>query len=295
MTQVRHLRGVPWAPELYARAAAGAVLPHRLWGGDALPDQVLELWDVRIDSDAVERYAKLTGFPADGAVPTTYPSLLGFGLGLRLMTDRSFPLPALGMVHVADQITEYRRLRRGEFVQVTVRAQDLRSHPKGIEVDLVTSVLSHGETIWREVSTYLSRGAKVAGVASGHGPSTAIPDVPASATTTRIQVPGDTGRRFAALSGDRNPIHLSALSARAFGFRTAIAHGRWTMARCVAAVADRQPSVGTVSTRFRAPVPLPSECDLVTADQTGGTDVWLTSTGRDDPTLHVYTRLEPLA
>lgn len=289
MTEVRHLRAVPPAAELYARALAGAVLPDAVWGGSkALPDQQLELWDVRVDAAAVDRYAELTGFPPDQAVPATYPSLLGFGLGLRLMTDRAFPLPALGMVHVADRITAVRSLRRGETVRVAVSARDLRSHPKGAEVDIVTDVEVHGETVWREVSTYLSRGVKLPGLAPGPGPVGVIPEIPSTAQTTRITVPADAGRRFAAVSGDRNPIHLHDLTARAFGFRTAIAHGRWTMARCVAAAPD-SPDACTITTRFRAPVPLPSECDLATAPDVDGTDIWLSSA--TSGSLHVYTRI----
>ena len=46
----------------------------------------------------------------------------------------------------------------------------------------------------------------------------------------------DLGRRYAAISGDYNPIHLGALSAKLFGFKQAIAHGMWSKARCLAAL-----------------------------------------------------------
>ena len=49
------------------------------------------------------------------------------------------------------------------------------------------------------------------------------------------RLPGDLGRRYAAVSGDRNPIHLYALTAKAFGFPRQIAHGMWSKARCLAA------------------------------------------------------------
>ena len=51
----------------------------------------------------------------------------------------------------------------------------------------------------------------------------------------------DIGRRYGAVSGDRNPIHLYPLTARLFGFRRAIAHGMWTKARCLAALEGRLP------------------------------------------------------
>lgn len=74
----------------------------------------------------------------------------------------------------------------------------------------------------------------------------------------RWTLPGGLGRRYASVSGDRNPIHLSALTARPFGFRGAIAHGMWTAARCLAEVDHRLPEAYTLDIRFRRPVPVPS-------------------------------------
>jgi acyl dehydratase len=69
---------------------------------------------------------------------------------------------------------------------------------------------------------------------------------------------GDVGRRYAAVSGDHNPIHLYPLTAKAFGFRRQIAHGMWSLARCVAALENRLPDAVTVHAAFRKPILLPS-------------------------------------
>ena len=53
---------------------------------------------------------------------------------------------------------------------------------------------------------------------------------------TRWKAPADIGRQYAKVSGDYNPIHLSAVSAKLFGFPTAIAHGLWNKARTLAAL-----------------------------------------------------------
>jgi acyl dehydratase len=71
------------------------------------------------------------------------------------------------------------------------------------------------------------------------------------------RLPSDLGRRYAAVSGDRNPIHLSALSARPFGFRRAIAHGMWTAARCLTALEGRLPPTFRMDVEFRSPILLP--------------------------------------
>ncbi|MBW5262366.1 MaoC family dehydratase, partial [Streptomyces poriferorum] len=76
------------------------------------------------------------------------------------------------------------------------------------------------------------------------------------------RLPADLGRRYGAASGDRNPIHLHPLTARLFGFPRAIAHGMWTVARCLAEAPQPDPahpvhSVHSVRADFRAPVLLP--------------------------------------
>ena len=57
--------------------------------------------------------------------------------------------------------------------------------------------------------------------------------------TALVRVPDDIGRRYAAVSGDRNPIHLAGFAAKAFGFKSAIAHGMWVKARTLAALQGR--------------------------------------------------------
>ena len=56
-----------------------------------------------------------------------------------------------------------------------------------------------------------------------------------------IDVPGDIGRRYAGVSGDPNPIHMYAVTARLFGFKSAIAHGMWSYARVLAALGAQRP------------------------------------------------------
>jgi acyl dehydratase len=80
-------------------------------------------------------------------------------------------------------------------------------------------------------------------------------DVPPSGVTWRLS--GDLGRRYAAVSGDCNPIHLYPVTAKALGFRRQIAHGMWSNARCVAALENRLPDAVTVDVVFRKPIFLP--------------------------------------
>jgi acyl dehydratase len=137
-----------------------------------------------------------------------------------------------------------------------------------------------GEPAWTEASTYLRRERHPTGA-----PATAGEELgpPAEAELEEIwRLPSDTGRRYAAASGDRNPIHLYPWTSRPFGFRRPIAHGMWTAARSLAELGGRLPAAGTVEVAFRAPVPLPGTVRFAA----GGTAFAVTSA--DGGRAHLY-------
>jgi acyl dehydratase len=227
-----------------------AALP-KIRPGSELPDLSLVRHDVPLDPRHVARYAEVCGFPRKDTLPLSYPHLLAFGLHMEIMTDGSFPFPAIGTVHLENSITQYRPIGLDEKLQVTARPDHLRPHPKGQVFDMLTTVHSRGDLVWEETSTFLRRGRGSDDAPGG----SSFPEAPSHGITWRL--PGDLGRRYAGVSGDHNPIHLYPLTAKAFGFPRQIAHGMWTMARCVAALENRLPDAVTVAVAFKKPVLLP--------------------------------------
>ena len=247
---------------LYVKAAIGAVGPR----GHELPDTALGR-DVSVDRDHLAEYAHVCGFPVADALPVTYPHVLAFPLQVELMARRSFPLPLPGLVHVRNRIAAHRVIDAAEPLTVRVNAQALRAHPKGAQVDLVAEIEAAGEVVWEGRSTYLARGATAPEGAAEPADPPGIEDG-ASAATWRVAA--DTGRRYARVSGDVNPIHLHPWAAKAFGFPRAIAHGMWTAARAVAALQGRLPGAVTYDVAFGKPLLLPSTVELCTRPADGG-------------------------
>ena len=226
----------------------------RKTGGHDLKGLVFRRPPLELRREHVAAYDAVCGFPVKDTVPLTYPHLLGFPLHLRVMTDPAFPFPAMGAVHLTNTITAHRAITVGETVEVTVHPENLRPHAKGRTVDFVTEVTAEGELVWEGRSTYLRRGK---GAATDAATAPPYEDVPTSGLTWPLE--GDLGRRYAAVSGDRNPIHLYALTAKALGFKRQIAHGMWSKARCVAALENRLPDAVTVEVAFRKPIFLPGK------------------------------------
>jgi acyl dehydratase len=244
---VKELHDAPSLPSLYAKA----LLPHG--GGETLPETVYVRPDIEVAAGHLAAYNQVCGFRLADELPATYPHLLVFPLQLALMTERAFPFPLLGLVHVANRITRHRPVRLGERYTARVRAGNLRQHEKGRQFDLVSELSTEDCPVWTEVGTYLRR-------EGGSGGSDRRRDQLTAPVPTAVwRVPPDIGRRYAEVSGDRNPIHLHPLTARPFGFRSAIAHGMWTKARALAAFEGRLPDSYTVDVRFKLPVPLPAK------------------------------------
>jgi len=272
-----------------ARAAAGA-LPFI--GRDArLPGRVGAVAELPIERSEVAAYAAVTGLRYGADVPLTYPFVLTFPTVMSLLTGFDFPFPALGAVHVENHITAYRPIAVTDTVAVAVHAENLREHRRGMLVDLISEVCVGNDTAWQQVSTFL------------HQQRTSLsdeprPEPPAPAKlrppNAILRVSPGRIRRYAAVSGDHNPIHTSAIGARLFGFPAAIAHGMFSAAAVLANVEGRLPDSVRYSVKFGKPVVLPATpgvfIDRRDAGRDGGWNIALRNLAKGYPHLTATVR-----
>lgn len=275
--QVVELDAVPGLGGLYVRGGIGAArlalrrsltpAGARPLDAAALPPVEYAVHDVRASTAHLTAYQHLIGEPASDVLPAGFVHVLAFPVATALMVRHDFPLPLVGMVHLANEVEQREPLRHTDALHVRAWTEQLRPHRSGVQLDLVVEVSredaagSGGPPAWRGVSTYLSRGARLAGAAVPDERPPA-PSVPTGLPTGVWHLSADTGRRYAEVSGDRNPIHMSALTARAFGFPRAIAHGMYTAARALADVGPRRGPGFTWTVQFAKPVLLPGTVTL---------------------------------
>jgi len=258
---VKELEKPPGLGSLYPKALLGTLSgPVRMLPGlgraDDLPDTELVVNGVEVDREHLAAYDRVCGFRLRNELPATYPHMIAFPLQMQLMTDGSFPFPVIGLVHIANRIELLRPLSADDTLDVRVHAEDLREHDRGRQFDLVAEASSGGAPAWLSRSTYLHIERK----GSGEGKDRERSEPPKPVATWNV--PGDQGRRYAAVSGDRNPIHMHMLTARLFGFPRPIAHGMWVKARCLAAIESELPATYTVEVEFKAPMLLPAKVNF---------------------------------
>ena len=215
---------------------------------------------------------------ASGAGETTVFSgalhALAFPVVMSVLTRKDFPLPVLGMVHLTNRVQHVADVAVGEELTATAWTENLRPHRAGTALDAVV-ILARGDgtVVWAGRSGYLAKGHFEA--LAGQGPRAESADASSGSgrprfdpprQTAQWSLPAGTGREYAAVSGDYNPIHLSDPSAKALGMKGAIAHGMYTASRALAATAVAPGAGFEWSVEFAAPVVLPTTVAVSVSD-----------------------------
>jgi acyl dehydratase len=165
----------------------------------------------------------------------------------------------------------------------------LQPHAKGATFDLVTTMEDSLGPLWEAHSRMLCRGVKLPGEVADE----AALSPSGLSELTRWKAPADIGRRYARVSGDYNPIHLSTLSAKLFGFPQAIAHGLWNKARALAALGQHLPAANIeIAVEFKKPVRLPGEVTLLSSGPQASGELQLKGTGDIE---HMIGRWRPFS
>lgn len=280
MSEPTLLSEMPSLSKLYVNAAAMAAKGKVLRSEPvvALPSRAVEVRGVRADLAKVTEFAHLMGEPARDLLPSGYLHALTFPVAMSVMVQDDFPLPLLGMIHLRNQVEHMAPVLFTDELSVRAWARDLVGHRSGTQVQLVAEIHNADgtELLWRGVSTYLAKGVFLPGLDKPTAAVERIDFVPPT-PTAQWQLGVDTGRAYAAVSGDFNPIHLSVLTAKALGLRRSIAHGMYAASRVLATVPQSKPHSFNWDISFDSPMFLPAAVSLEVLDYRTIDGVWLSS------------------
>lgn len=255
--------------QTYAKAVLG-MLPLPGAKAESLPERTLRIADVTIDTNNLAEYVKVCRLRLRDTLPVTYPFVLSFPAVMSLIVAKDFPLPAMGLVHMSNKIEQIRPISVSDTLTIDVHAENMREHRSGILVDVISEVTVAGELAWRQTSTFLR---KQRTSLSDQPRPEKVDDAPGAdgdLPKTTLKVTGKQIAKYAEVSGDRNPIHISKVGAKAFGFPTVIAHGMWSCAAALGILEGRIPDAVDYSVDFGKPVLLPAKVQVFTR-HTGST------------------------
>ena len=211
-----------------------------------LPDQAL-----------VDNYRTVCGFHKNNpdTIPITYLQTLFIGLLGKFIISPFFPLNPMGLIQTYQSFEQKRPVKTNEFLDLACILGGFAKKETGVETRFILDVRSGEETVWQGVSSFFTRSS------AKKTPSSKKQDEIFLTKREAIPVPLGTGRRYAAVSGDYNPHHLYTIFAKLFGFKKAIAHGMWSLARVTASLDrefDLHKGPAGIEASFKLPVFMPA-------------------------------------
>jgi hypothetical protein len=228
--------------------------------GGEVPRIESRLTKVSVDRAHLKAYSEICGAAAGATLPIAYPHILATPLHLAMLGAEAFPVKVFGLVHVQNRIAMRQPLSADEPAEIRAWIEGHRESERGQEFELHTEYVVAGEPLWDETCTFLARrrsppgSAKTTTTRSGEG----APDT-AAVKSSSFRAPAGLGRRYGFISGDVNPIHMSDLTARAFGFPRAIAHGMWSLGRLASDFEAAQFDGGCeLTVSFKLPIFMPA-------------------------------------
>ena len=233
--------------------------PSLVPDGGEVPRIEARLAKVTIDRKHLAAYSEICGAAAGATLPIAYPHILAFPLHLAMLGAEAFPVKLFGLVHIFNRIAMREPISADEPAEIRAWIEGHRDSERGQEFDLHTEYVVRGEPLWDETCTFLSRkrtpagGAKTTQARPGENPDAL------AVKSTSFRAPAGLGRRYGFISGDVNPIHMSDLTAKAFGFPRAIAHGMWSLGRLASDFEAAQFDGGCeLSVNFKLPIHMPA-------------------------------------
>jgi hypothetical protein len=280
--------------------------------------------EIQINAVHCERYNKIVNWKLGIAsvIHPNYLQVLTLPMQLEMMVNKPFPFKPMGLVHLANHIEVNWLPEQSSKLMLKTSFNGLTWHKKGWVFAVLSEGFVNGKLAVSGTSYYLSRQKHVVGNYKHAGfdditpgelnsitqcaeqlPS-AIPTV-SSVTfpfdnTCELNFPLGVGRKYAGVSGDFNPIHLTRWTAKFMGFKEAIAHGMYSKALCLSAVIKQEMQNSKwvfaqtpmqFSTQFMQPIYLPTRCELRMNRNLNLIDFSLTSQSRSKEREHLRTNI----
>ena len=212
------------------------------------------------DKERIKNYRTVCGFSKNkpDVIPISYLQTPFIGLLGKFITSNFFPINPLGLIHIFQSFEQKRPVSFDEILDLACTLDTIKKTDKGIETGFTLEVMSQGKLVWKGISVFFTRSH-----VRKKKTAKKKDDIFLEKKET-ILAPSNTGRKYASVSGDYNPHHLYSVFAKLFGFKRAIAHGMWSLARVIASL-DKKFDIhdsATVEASFKLPIFMPAAMSL---------------------------------
>jgi len=250
-------------------AIAGAmfkalVLPRKGFNAKTGLPPIKASWlGAKANADSLTEYKTVLGLATSDVLPVLYPHVLAGGMHMHMLSHPDFPIRLLGSVHLKNSIKQYKAIPVQTEMDIHSAIGEYRLTAKGLEFDFSTQIKVQGEVVWDEVSTYFKAGKFGGKEQPSEQVSFELDSLNEAEQVASWAVPKNRGKKYAKITGDYNPIHMSPLLAKLFGLKRDIAHGFGVLAEAIEhAGMNCKDNKCQVDVVFKGPVFLQSQVNL---------------------------------
>ena len=254
---------MPGIPGLFARLITlSMVRPSRLKADAVMENTGLVFRNFKINPEKLKKFKQVCGYgtgPDAPEVPAPFIQTFFIGVISRFIGSAHFPINPMGLIQVGQSFEQKRPVTVDTPLDLHCRLRDMTQTERGIHTRFLMEAKTGEQLVWEGVATYFTRAKNP----PPREKKDRTGEVPLPVRET-ISVPENTGRRYAAVSGDYNPHHLYGWTARVIGFKSAIAHGMWSLARSCASleIQSGYPDTFKVEGALKLPIFLPGTITL---------------------------------
>ena len=224
--------------------------------------------NIKIDLKNVKKYNEF--FNMNDSLPITYLYLLAFPSQLALMTSKTFPISVMGLVHLGNTLEYKNKIDVNKPLRLETSAL-IPTKEEGSLFPVLSVNFFQGTTLVATCSSnYIAKRKR-----KGEKKSEETPvEEPVKLTpihSEKLTFTKSIALKYARISGDFNPIHISSFLAKNFGFKSSIAHG-WCSASRVLAIVEKQKNkkLNYINVSWKTPILLPSDVNVELYDNADG-------------------------
>ncbi len=264
------IKKMPAIPGLFAKMIClSMVRPSGLNQGRILKNTCLIFKNHPLEPENINKFKTICDYGSDQetdktpAVPAPYVQTLFIGILSRFISSNYFPINPMGLIQVGQSFELKRPINLDETLDLSCSLLDMTQTEKGIHTRFLlearSELKSKKEVVWQGISTYFTRAKTMPKTKRKEQQE----ETPLKVVET-IQVPRDTGLKYAAVSGDYNPHHLYGWTAKFIGFKQPIAHGMWSLTRAGASLEKRfgYPPAFKIQGSLKLPIFMPATITL---------------------------------
>lgn len=253
---------LPGFPALYLKAGIKRNTKHL----NSLPELSLTVSGFELNRNQLSDYLTAFEYESREVLPVPFLYLATQSIQLYMLTLQEFPISSAGLVHLGVRFEQTQTLTPEWQGNVVMSICNQRHSKKGLVFDIESRFEStNGSLCLIITSTYLARAVKVHNV--DELPKLVRIDDEVIKNGRLYEsgffVGRHSGKSYARLSGDYNPIHLYSWSAKLFGYKQPIIHGLYMVSKAFSELYKQHkmlPLEGAF--QFKSPLYLPGNADL---------------------------------